>query len=153
LLHLIPDLLTFQAFIAKMPATSKIARTLKKPLKACSVILLLFLYLLGSAGIESLHNFLHEQERSALHVVENERDPCHVTIYHDEGNAGCDHASHIVKEDTCSLCDSQLHNAHIILSGVFSVGSVFATTAPLHITYVCVDGVYSNSSGRAPPVL
>ncbi len=135
-----------------MFAKSKITRTLKKPLKACSVILLLFLYLLGSASIESLHNFLHEQQQSALHTPENESDPCHVNIYHDEGKPGCNHASHIVKEDTCSLCDSQLHNTHIILSRVFDLRATFATTAPFHNAYVCIEGVYSYSSGRAPPV-
>lgn len=136
-----------------MLTKSKIGRTIKKPLKAFSVILVIFLYLLGSASIESLHNYLHEQEQSALHADENEGDPCHANIYHNEGNAGCDHTNHIVKEDTCSLCDSQLHNAHIFVSRVFNLHATFATTAPPHYTYVCMEGVYSYSCGRAPPVL
>lgn len=134
-----------------MPVKIKIGRAPNIPQQVCAGILL-FLYLLGTAGIESLHNSIHIQEQSVLLAVENEDDPCRVNIYNGEGNAGCDHVSHIVKKDTCSLCNSQLHHAHIILSNVFNLHATLATTASIHNTYVCMEGVYSYPSDRAPPV-
>src|SRR5687768_3884616 len=112
-----------------MFTSRKIRKTGYKLLRTCSVLALLFLYILGSVEIESLHSFSHEQEFSQLHSSENEANPCHISVYHEQGSQGCEHLTHITKSDKCSLCDSQLHNAHVLLNVHFDIDS-FSTLDP-----------------------
>jgi hypothetical protein len=131
----------------------KIGKIGYKLLRACSVLVLLFLYILGSVEIESLHSFSHEQEFSQLHSSENEADPCHISVYHEQRSQGCDHPTHVAKADKCSLCDSQLHNAHIFLSVHFDIDSFSTLDPSVKEEPRSVEGFFSCLPGRAPPVL
>jgi hypothetical protein len=136
-----------------MFTTRKIGKIGNRPLRACSVLALLFLYILGSVEIESLHNFSHEKEFSQLHSAESEADPCHLTVYHDQPSAICEHPTHVTRKDTCSLCDSQLHNVHIFLSVHFYIDSFSITDPSAQEDPRSIEGFFSYLPGRAPPIL
>lgn len=72
-------------------------------LKMFSGILLLLLYLTGNVQVESFHELFHSFER-ALHSQEEEKDPCHRAIYHDEKEKGCEHKTHFTPIKKCPLC-------------------------------------------------
>jgi hypothetical protein len=71
--------------------------------KTVSAVLLLLLYFTGSVQVESLHNAFHSFEQ-ALHSTEQEEDPCHRAIYHDEKENACEHKTHVTAVKKCPLC-------------------------------------------------
>ena len=76
---------------------------LRGRLKMFSGILLLLLYLTGNVQVESFHEIFHSFEK-ALHSHEEEKDPCHRAIYHDEKEKGCEHKTHFTPIKKCPLC-------------------------------------------------
>ncbi len=114
------------------------------------VISLLFLYFLGSSRIESLHKLFHKEE--VAHSSLDESDPCHITLYHQQRDGGCDHTSHFVKEDKCSLCDIQFNSnpieevSYIVLPITFSIVS-----EPSSLT-IFIEEVKYKFTGRGPPI-
>ncbi len=116
------------------------------------VLSILFLNILGSYHIESFHSLFLEHEVTELHKLKNESDPCHITLYHQLDNGGCNHDSHFVKENKCPLCDIQFHSdpitevRSIVLSPIFGIVSI-----PFSIKLSIVR-VNFQFAGRAPPV-
>lgn len=80
------------------------------------VLLLVLLYLIGSVQLESFHSLLHANEEVALHSSDNELDPCHIGIYHQERDGGCAHKTHVSSKHTCSLCSGIFHTDHLLPS-------------------------------------
>jgi hypothetical protein len=152
LLQLLKNLSTFAHSIV-MLTNHKIWNTGYKLLRACSVLAFLFLYILGSVEIESLHGLSHEQELSQLHSAESETDPCHINLYHEQRSQGCEHPTHVTKADKCSLCDSHLHNAHILTSVGINIDSFSTIDPSIKEEPRSVEGFFSYLPGRAPPVL
>lgn len=130
----------------------KITRESLRLLKAGSVVLLLFVYLLGSNHIESFHSLFHEHHYSQFHADKNESDPCHISLFHQVQSGGCDHSAHFTEEDKCSLCDSQVNNSHILISNVVSLPPLFSEVAYIGSLPKCITGILIYASGRAPPL-
>jgi hypothetical protein len=118
---------------------------------ACIAAFILLFYTVGSINVETLHGFSHH-ERETLHSAESESNPCHIRIYHEASAKACDHPTHFSEDTKCSLCDSQIHNSHL----VYEVAIVLESCS--NFTFLAVaetgasSGVVSRALGRAPPV-
>lgn len=127
-----------------------VGQNILKLLKGSFVISLLLLYFLGSSRIESFHKFFHEDV--VLHTAQDESDPCHLTLYHQQRDGGCDHTSHFVEEEKCSFCDIQFYSNPIVAGSVIALPIAFnLVSAPLWITQY-IEAVDYQFIGRAPPV-
>lgn len=84
--------------------------------KAAGMIALVVLYLLSAIGPGSIHHFLHQENPVALHLDQNEIDPCHRKIYHNDTQAGCKHNSHISGQIKCQVCTSISFKDHLYVS-------------------------------------
>ena len=84
-----------------MIRTANILKTLRQ---ACWV-LLLALYAAAALKVDSIHELLHAREFAELHSVEQESNPCHKSVYHQEAEKGCEHKSHITENTKCPLCE------------------------------------------------
>lgn len=129
----------------------KIAMSFKSLLKAYGAVLFLFLYLIGSSRIESFHELVVPHDPPELHAAEQESDPCHRNIYHQESTNDCEHATHIVDNHKCPLSDSQVHSAQILETSLVAVSVYFSLTTSRPTRSSEAEGFYSYSSGRAPP--
>lgn len=115
-------------------------------------VILLFLYVLGSNQTQSIHGLFHIQENAELHSPKNEKDPCHLVIYHHLKESGCHHNTHLVSLRKCPLCDLSFHSEHIpVLRAVIiapPAENVFIEAfIPLSPTVLPV-----HRPSRAPPV-
>jgi hypothetical protein len=81
-------------------------------------LLLLVLYVCGTSHLELLHSFVHKHEVGVAHSDEQEKDPCHRLIYHNDTEQGCGHDSHLVVSDKCEMCDLVYHGDHAFLSNI-----------------------------------
>lgn len=136
-----------------MLISRKIAKATNGFLKTCYVILLLFPYLLASSNINSFHDLVHTHPTSELHATVDESDPCHISVYHQGRWGGCDHDTHLINEDKCSLCDSELTSTHVLFGFTVIINSFSALNNESDINPLSFKGFYSYSSSRAPPVL
>ncbi len=80
----------------------------KALLRSFAVLLLLVLYSVASLRIDSLHQFFHSRNIVELHSAEQERNPCHKNIYHQQREAGCKHQSHLTENAKCPLCEFKI---------------------------------------------
>jgi hypothetical protein len=135
-----------------MASKRKIVRVTYQLAKSWAVILLLFLYVLGSSNIESFHSLFHKYETTVLHTEQNEADPCHIALYHQKRDGGCHHDSHLVKEDKCSLCHVQLHNAQIAEVSAITLPVTFCVVSSSNSFELYIEGINFQSAGRAPPL-
>jgi len=122
----------------------------KRAGKALTFLLLLF-YILLTAQVETLHKAFHDPGLIVSHSIEQERDPCHVAIYHNI-DRGCDHDFHLTASDDCQICNFAIH-------GDQSPVTVDTDASP-HSSeeFVCYDERSVGhsvvlSSSRAPPVV
>ena len=129
------------------------ALSFKSPLKAYAVVLFLFLYLLGSSRIESFHELFVQHNPPELHASEQEADPCHRNIYHQERSSDCKHSTHIVDSHKCPVCDSQCHSAQVLENALISIPVFFGFTSLTFTRSSASEGFYSYSSSRAPPII
>ncbi len=135
-----------------MASKRKIARTVLTLLKGWAVISLLFLYLLGSFNVESFHSLFHQHEATVLHTEQNEADHCHITLYHQERDGGCNHDSHLVNEEKCSICDVQLNNNQLAEISTITFQRTFCVVSSSNSFERYIEGIDFQSPGRAPPV-
>lgn len=131
----------------------KTATSFMSPLKAYAVVLFLLLYLLGSSRIESFHGLFFQHNPPELHASEQEADPCHRNIYHQERSGACEHSTHIIDNHKCSVCDSQCHSAQILENALIDIPVSFTVTSNTAVRYFAARGFYSYSSSRAPPAI
>lgn len=120
-------------------------------LKSGCVLLWLLLYGVGSLSTEGVHAFLHSNEL-ALHTVQQEKDPCHRNIFHQD-NKSCEHKTHVDKVRKCPLCQFSFHadqwfseEAHSDKVEFVPVVSKAKNTFQLHASALQLPS-------RAPPVL
>ena len=135
-----------------MPCTKVIwNEQVKGSLKAASVFLLLLFYTSGNIQFELLHQIIHPQDNAITHIPENEKDPCHRSIYHGDKNAGCKHEVHLTKLSKCSFCHilSKIDKIMVAKLDVsfIQTGCRFADTL---ISVQSTDVVFLSPS-RAPP--
>jgi hypothetical protein len=69
------------------------------------LVLLLALYSVAALRVNSFHELFHAKEIAELHSAEQENNPCHKSIYHQQSQAGCEHKSHITENTKCPLCE------------------------------------------------
>jgi hypothetical protein len=77
---------------------------IKRSAATAAMRLLLVLYVIGSFGIERFHSITHHTEQDARHSGEEETNPCHRAVYHQDGENGCDHRTHLSAGDACDIC-------------------------------------------------
>lgn len=73
---------------------------------------ILSLYIAGTSGVSRLHQFFHEHE-TVSHSAEQEEDPCHRALYHQDADHGCQHNTHVTASEKCDVCDLILHVEYI----------------------------------------
>lgn len=73
-------------------------------LKTICGILLLTLFVAGNTSFGIFHQFFHGQETAVTHSPEQEKDPCHLAIYHFETESLCEHPSHLSGSEKCDQC-------------------------------------------------
>ena len=113
--------------------------------------LLLVLYFVGTSHPELLHSFAHSHDAFVVHSEEQEKDPCHRLIYHDDAERGCGHDSHLIVSDRCHMCDLAYHVDHTILSDL-AFSTVEFSSAQFDHYKVDLDSYWAvRSSSRAPP--
>lgn len=135
-----------------MSIKSKIAlNRIWRTVKGWAVVSLLFLHIIGSSNIEYFHKLLFEHKVTALHKVNNESDPCHITLYHPIDNGGCNHESHFVIEDKCPLCDLQFHSNIIVTACAIKLPAAFKIVPEPNSTLLSITGINNQSTGRSPP--
>jgi len=84
---------------------SGIKYKLNRLLRDFSLVALLVLYSAASLRIDSLHQLFHAEEIVELHSPEQESNPCHKSIYHQQTKKGCEHTSHFTLNTKCPLCE------------------------------------------------
>jgi hypothetical protein len=72
------------------------------------VAALIILYAAASLRIDSLHQYFHGDEIANLHSPEQEINPCHKSIYHQQRDNGCDHRSHVSTSSKCPVCECKV---------------------------------------------
>jgi len=133
-----------------MESGRKIGQYIFQLLKISLMISLVFLYFIGSSRIESIHKIFHKDV--VLHTATDESDPCHLTLYHQQRDGGCEHTSHFVEKERCSLCGIQFHSNPI--AEVSAIGlpiSFNLVSTPLFLKLI-IEEVDYQFTGRAPPV-
>jgi hypothetical protein len=121
-------------------------------LKSSAALVVLFLYILGSAPVTILHQYIHSRNVVEAYTVEREKNPCDRSVYETGRIASCGHQAHIVKIEKCNLCGVTVHNDHVVFlastdqhaNEYFSV-SARRVTAP-------EQNINSQLPARAPPV-
>jgi hypothetical protein len=122
-------------------------------LKSLLSVLLLAFYVAGTSQTEVLHQFFDSHDHLVSHSAEQEKDPCHRSVYHLDMETGCGHHSHIVTTDKCELCDLIVHSDEILLSTFENSSTPFFTIDFMF----CSSNIERNSqsllSSRAPPTI
>jgi hypothetical protein len=125
----------------------------RESLKAFFAIIFLLLYVAGNAPVEIIHQFIHANDAHVSHSADQEKDPCHNTIYHVGKKDNCHHDTHLVKLAKCSLCDLIIHSDHVAIvnQSSESVQSYFLINE--HVLPGLPHHIALQLPSRAPPVL
>lgn len=113
-------------------------------------LVMVWVYLMGSISFESLHKLVADHP-VIEHTQEQELDPCHITLFHDESAGGCEHTTHVSEVDNCTLCD---HSLPVLLAMLPEVLATPACSIDAAVTEIITNnkaGVTHYTSGRAPP--
>jgi hypothetical protein len=135
-----------------MSPFKKILKTyLTNSARILAVGLLAAAYIIGNSPGEALHKLFHNQE-TVVHTVDQEKDSCHRTIYHQEKEDGCEHKSHVCKVEKCNLCHALSHIDQIVISDstfefISIDGEILSKLISLHLSFGD-----TNLPARAPPV-
>lgn len=126
-------------------------KKLKRRAKQIFTLLFLVLYLAGTSQLEFVHSFAHDHEESVSHSDEQEKNPCHRLIYHNDKKESCDHRSHVMASDKCQMCDAIYHGDQNLLSDIaFPVPDLYEEQFALY--KINLDSYWAViSSSRAPP--
>lgn len=108
------------------------------------------LYLAGISGVARLHRLSHTHE-VVSHTGEQEKDPCHRALYHQDLDHGCHHETHLTVSDSCDVCDLILHAEYI-----YSVVSSNTSSTFLSADFFCaIEDIHTSDiislPARAPP--
>lgn len=127
--------------------------SLTESIKSLAVILLLLSYLVGTSSVEVFHQLFHNHERLTTHSPEQEKDPCHRSIFHHEKKGSCNHEAHILKIEKCPLFHPVTHNDHLVISSIAcaTIPSGSSTIAPLIVVELAASN--DNLPSRAPPLV
>jgi hypothetical protein len=117
------------------------------------MLLLSILYIAGSLQFELLHSFIHRHELVITHSQDQEKDPCHRSVYHNETEEGCEHDAHLIVSTKCQMCDLAFGGDQTTLPHVeFSLGGFSTEYFEFYkLNLESYKAVLSSS--RAPPAL
>lgn len=140
-----------------MPQPLYIKRAIAKNLigfiKYAAIVLLAASYLVGNAPFEAFHKIFHPQEAIVVHTIDQEKNSCHRSIYHQEKETNCAHKAHLAKLDKCKLCHALSHSDHIASfnsSCEFIQVDIGASIKRIAVLIIRFD---SNLPSRAPPLV
>jgi hypothetical protein len=105
----------------------RIANIVKALQQVCWV-LLLALYAAAALKVDSIHELVHAREFAELHSIEQENNPCHKSIYHQEAEKGCEHKSHITENSKCPLCEYNSSVDELLTDYTFDSNEIPATS-------------------------
>ncbi|MBL0740332.1 hypothetical protein [Chryseolinea lacunae] len=120
-------------------------------LKSGCVLLWLLLYGVGSLSNEGIHAFFHNNE-VALHTVQEEKDPCHRNIFHQD-NKSCEHKTHVAKLRKCPLCQFSFHADQWLSQEAHTDNVEFVSAVPMATCVFLWHTSALQLPSRAPPVL
>jgi hypothetical protein len=128
-------------------------RKVKHGIGKTMTFLLVTLYVAGTSHLELLHSYFHEHDILVTHSEQQEKDPCHRLIYHNDGAQGCHHDSHLTASEKCQTCDLVYHPHKTILSNTYFELRQFANSY-FEFYKLSLDSYWSViSSSRAPPTV
>lgn len=126
----------------------------KSGLAACTVLLLLVIYLVGTVEISSFHAFLHNtQNQKELHSAVNESSGCHQRVYHNKKDQSCEHKSHIVANKKCDLCHLSLESFHFASIKPADYFTISTELSGCEIEAASLGETFSHLPSRAPPIV
>lgn len=121
---------------------------------ACSVLVLLVIYLVGIVEVSSFHALLHNSpNQKELHSAVNESNSCHQSVYHNQKDQGCAHKSHIVANKKCDLCHLSLESFHFASIKPADYFTISLELPSCEIDAAIVGGIFSHLPSRAPPIV
>lgn len=127
-----------------------ISRRNRRSIGSMLNLLLVVLYMLSSPGAGILHSIVHETKQVVSHAGEDEKDPCHRSIYHNGTQGGCSHGTHLIASDKCPMCDIVFHVDQDV-SIRLSVSHI-DSSEPFGLYRSLLDSHHAViSSSRAPP--
>lgn len=120
--------------------------------KNALVFTTLLVYLMGSISFESLHKLFVNHSHTQAHTPQQEENPCHIALFHQERAGGCEHPTHFIEIDNCTLCDHSLPVLAALLSE--SVADSFHSfqSYSFALTPLTKAGITLYVAGRAPPL-
>jgi len=134
-------------------SNKKIVKTyLGNSAKVLAVVVLAVAYIIGNSPDEALHKLFHNQEVTVVHTIDQEKDSCHRTIYHQEKEDGCKHKSHISKVDKCNLCHALSHIDQFAISGSTCEFILTDVESTGKLTSHHLSLFKTNLPARAPPI-
>jgi hypothetical protein len=126
---------------------------MKRSIRQILTVALLALYIAGSSNINFLHTVVHHDDVVVAHSPEQEKDPCHRGIYHNDSAHASEHDSHVSVSHKCKMCDIAYHGDQTIFSDIEFASQEFFNKhfvlRKISLDSHC-DGL---SSSRAPPFL
>lgn len=120
-------------------------------IKTSLVFICVLVYLMGSLSFESLHKLFTDHAHTT-HTLQQEQDPCHITLFHKERADGCKHATHFVEVDNCTLCDHSLPVQSALLTETTSILSDSYTNYLPALSLLTNAASTIFSADRAPPI-
>lgn len=122
-------------------------------LRNALVLFLAVLYSAGSLQIDSIHRLMHQHGARALHTPEQEQNPCHQVVFHDQPQGTCEHPTHFSESKKCPLCQGSPTQSALIQNTL-----VFRTPVLAEIRFtishrVLLTGDQRLLPARAPPVM
>jgi hypothetical protein len=124
-----------------------------KALRQTCWVLLLALYAAAALKVDSIHELVHAREFAELHSVEQENNPCHKSVYHQEAEKGCEHKSHITENTKCTLCEYNSSADELLTDSSTNSEETPTTSLPI----LPSEGFQSSSvlvhADRGPPTI
>ncbi len=124
-----------------------------KSVYAYVAVLLAVVYFAGALQLSRVHSLLHSHDAVVTHSHEQEEDPCHRFIYHNDNTGGCHHDSHIVANEKCATCDLAFQTGVATLPVSASLEPAIHSNEFLSVITSFVNLALSLSSSRAPPMV
>jgi hypothetical protein len=121
--------------------------------KSCFAALLLAVYLIGNTHTKVIHEFVHAHNAISKHTSEQEENPCHRAIYHDDADRGCSHKAHLAKPEKCSLCHVIFTIDQVIVTDSSTIFITPGFAAFSRIASVAFASTLAELPSRGPPAI
>lgn len=122
----------------------------RKRNKSRIAYLLLWIFSIQFGYVLLKHSSHHHHEHT-LHTQEEELNPCHRTIFHNDFSHGCDHRNHFGKaDDDCTLCKYYNVNYIEFRFDLFSINYKFKLSR-INYTDVSYNRPHLVTKARGPP--